>query len=325
MRLPRGKTHYDALRLNQTATARDIKKSFFALSKEFHPDRTISQSHDERVAARRKFELISAAYAVLGNTERRREYDLSLRNVDHESMSSNNEYYRQPGERRQAYSGMNRTRRSGSHSYNSKKQPESSYPTNSHNTGLGGGYATGMNNDVPHFDYEKYVQQQRKYEMFRLQRLNSRNKFERSPSYSFSAESGSYRSSSPQQSFTNSSSTGARSSSTKFGENTKEEETSSTAKSTPPASSSNTGFRPNTARFTVESHPLYSHHHVKETRKQEAMKANNELSTGGTQRSHDSRMRNPETEIRSAVKNLVILSAFSVTVYTSMVAFGFLN
>ncbi|KAK9479006.1 hypothetical protein V1514DRAFT_267158, partial [Lipomyces japonicus] len=162
-------THYDALALPLSATAAQIKTKFYALSKKFHPDRTLLLPPQERTHARRKFEAISQAYAVLGNTESKKKYDLTLR--DNSTISEQSTYYRQPGEKRKGFSGLNRTRERMGSEYNKKTHRSgASHPINPFNVGLGGGYATGLNDDVPHFDFQKHVKQQQAYELFRNER-----------------------------------------------------------------------------------------------------------------------------------------------------------
>ncbi|KAK9463918.1 uncharacterized protein V1516DRAFT_669025 [Lipomyces oligophaga] len=175
-------THYEALDVRPSASTAEIKKQFYKLSKQFHPDRVLSGSDIERASARTRFDALTEAYSVLGDPSRRQEYDGQLHDErTAASQDSANSIYRTPGEKRQHhYSGLNRTRqRSNAHYGDSseeyftafgKKVPKGSHPVNMQNTGLGAGYATGLNNDVPHFDYDKYVKQQLTYEQFRAQR-----------------------------------------------------------------------------------------------------------------------------------------------------------
>ncbi|KAK9369266.1 hypothetical protein V1509DRAFT_577116 [Lipomyces kononenkoae] len=184
-------THYDALNLHPTATTAEIKARFYALSKKYHPDRLVSCPEGERRHARQRFQAVSEAYSILANPKRRAEYDVTIRgSMSSGASDSHNPYYRTPGENRQRYSGLNRTQMreksgdSGGHySFFGRKMPRSSYPTNPHNTGLGGGYATGMNDDVPHFDYEKHMRQQLAYELFRKERDRQKAAAKQAPVY----------------------------------------------------------------------------------------------------------------------------------------------
>jgi len=63
---------YDVMGLTQKATTEEIKSTYFKLSKVYHPDVCKDPAGVE------KFVLISKAYEVLGNEEKRREYDRGI-------------------------------------------------------------------------------------------------------------------------------------------------------------------------------------------------------------------------------------------------------
>jgi DnaJ-class molecular chaperone len=63
--------YYEALGLTETASQDDIKKAYRKLSLQYHPDR--NNNSPESTA---KFQSISAAYDVIGDEEKRRQYDL---------------------------------------------------------------------------------------------------------------------------------------------------------------------------------------------------------------------------------------------------------
>lgn len=67
--------HYTTLSVAAHASAPEIKKSFFALSKKYHPDRTRSLPSDQAEASANKFLEISEAYDVLSNQSKREKYD----------------------------------------------------------------------------------------------------------------------------------------------------------------------------------------------------------------------------------------------------------
>ncbi|MBN1458259.1 MAG: J domain-containing protein [Armatimonadetes bacterium] len=70
---PRRWTHYDVLDLDRDATEEEIKAAYRRLAREYHPD---VATEDPEVGQR--FALISQAYRVLSDAQRRRQYDRTL-------------------------------------------------------------------------------------------------------------------------------------------------------------------------------------------------------------------------------------------------------
>ena len=68
-------THYETLGVAQTATADEIKTAYRKLAMQWHPDK--NQGNAEATA---KFKDISAAYEILGDESKRREYDFQQQN-----------------------------------------------------------------------------------------------------------------------------------------------------------------------------------------------------------------------------------------------------
>ena len=75
--LPKAHTNeenfYTILDLKQTATSSEIKTAYYAQSKEFHPDRNSSE------IAKNVYRDVRAAYEVLSDKSKRRDYDYSLK------------------------------------------------------------------------------------------------------------------------------------------------------------------------------------------------------------------------------------------------------
>jgi len=61
---------YEVLGVSKSASEADIKKAFRALAKKHHPDK-----HAGDAAAQKKFQEISAAYDILGDKDKRAQYD----------------------------------------------------------------------------------------------------------------------------------------------------------------------------------------------------------------------------------------------------------
>ncbi|KAI1424137.1 hypothetical protein F5Y12DRAFT_472818 [Xylaria sp. FL1777] len=66
------RNHYETLKVTPTASASEIKKSFYTLSKTHHPD--VHEAAARRAAARR-FMRISEAYSILSSPTKRAKYD----------------------------------------------------------------------------------------------------------------------------------------------------------------------------------------------------------------------------------------------------------
>jgi CheY-like chemotaxis protein/tetratricopeptide (TPR) repeat protein len=70
----RGRDHFGVLGVEKTATDDQIRETYFALAKRTHPDRFSGASEPLRRLAEEVFSLISQAYEVLGQRDRRNEY-----------------------------------------------------------------------------------------------------------------------------------------------------------------------------------------------------------------------------------------------------------
>ena len=66
---------YNVLDISETATADEIKKAYRKLSMIYHPDKNNNSQESTE-----KFQKISEAYEVLGDTEKKKEYDMTQNN-----------------------------------------------------------------------------------------------------------------------------------------------------------------------------------------------------------------------------------------------------
>jgi molecular chaperone DnaJ len=64
------KDYYRILGVSETATAKEVKTAYRKLSRQYHPDTNSGDAHAEE-----RFKEISAAYDVIGDEARRKEYD----------------------------------------------------------------------------------------------------------------------------------------------------------------------------------------------------------------------------------------------------------
>ncbi|KAF9112221.1 hypothetical protein BGX27_003776 [Mortierella sp. AM989] len=82
--------HYEQLGLARNASKREIKTHFYKLSKLHHPDKNASEE------SRKKFLSINEAYSILGDEQKRRNYDLTLLDKSGTLYSDSNSQYSRP-------------------------------------------------------------------------------------------------------------------------------------------------------------------------------------------------------------------------------------
>ena len=84
--------YYDILGVSKNATADEIKKAYRTLAFKYHPDR-----NQGNAAAEEKFKQISAAYDVLGDEAKRRQYDMGYSTDSYSTAGSQSQqqYQRQ--------------------------------------------------------------------------------------------------------------------------------------------------------------------------------------------------------------------------------------
>ena len=69
------KNYYEELEISKTASKEVIEKVYKVLAKKYHPDTT---QETDKQAAEEKFKIISEAYEILSDDEKRKKYDLEL-------------------------------------------------------------------------------------------------------------------------------------------------------------------------------------------------------------------------------------------------------
>ncbi len=80
--------YYGLLEVSDDASASDIKKNFYLLAREFHPDRNLYLPVDMKDKLHEIFARMNDAYKVLGDPGKREEYDRSPSKVRRETTSS---------------------------------------------------------------------------------------------------------------------------------------------------------------------------------------------------------------------------------------------
>jgi DnaJ-class molecular chaperone len=77
--------HYETLGVPKTATEKEIKQAFRALSMKFHPDKVKSKSQEEQNEANHKMQEINSANEVLSDPQQRQMYDMEANGNMHEN------------------------------------------------------------------------------------------------------------------------------------------------------------------------------------------------------------------------------------------------
>ena len=80
--------YYEILGVSKNATADEIKKAYRTLAFKYHPDRNQGNAEAEE-----KFKQISAAYDVLGDEAKRRQYDMGYSTDSYNTAGSQSQQY----------------------------------------------------------------------------------------------------------------------------------------------------------------------------------------------------------------------------------------
>ena len=73
---PNKKTYYDTLGISENASQDEIKKAYRTLSLKYHPDRNPNDPTSVSM-----FQEINSAFEILGDVEKKKEYDFSRKNI----------------------------------------------------------------------------------------------------------------------------------------------------------------------------------------------------------------------------------------------------
>lgn len=179
-------SYYETLGIDPSASAGDIKKQFYSLSKTHHPDHNPNDPQ-----ASERFVKISEAYAVLGSPQKRERYDQDIQGLQRASRSNaprgSHSSSSTPFGSRPA-SGLSRRRtqfrgpppsfyRSGGWGAQGSKRQAQAEASGSAGTGesRGGGFGPGQGqagfNNVPHFDQEGHNRTQEQQDRRRRRRM----------------------------------------------------------------------------------------------------------------------------------------------------------
>lgn len=180
LRSARAPSHYDTLQLGPTASAAEIKRQFYTLSKKHHPDRN---QNDPDASTR--FVAISEAYHVLSVPEKRAQYDATLAPASQDRAWGRRSAYPEGSHSSASFgarpaSGLNKKRstfrgpppsfyKAGGYGEHGAKRAEYAY-SDAHegqareqagpeSYGEHGGYGPGQQkhgNGVPHFDDKRH-------------------------------------------------------------------------------------------------------------------------------------------------------------------------
>lgn len=83
-----GRNWYQVMGLDDHAPAAEVRSAYLRLARSLHPDRHAESPAAERSIAERRMREVNAAWAVLGNEESRRVYDIGLRSARKYSTST---------------------------------------------------------------------------------------------------------------------------------------------------------------------------------------------------------------------------------------------
>ncbi|ODV93080.1 hypothetical protein PACTADRAFT_52156 [Pachysolen tannophilus NRRL Y-2460] len=150
--------HYNVLGVNQRASQKEIKSRYRALSKKYHPDLNSSLSEQDKTDHNEKFIKINHSYEILGDVEKRKNYDAKLASsgndfqyashVANKRKEFHKKYYGSSDSNKYKPSGLNSTRNRVH--FDGRQYAD-------YRSIFNGEHRDHSVNDVPHFDYAKHL------------------------------------------------------------------------------------------------------------------------------------------------------------------------
>lgn len=145
------KNYYDILEVNKNASPEIIEKAYKTLVKKYHPDLQTSNLKNEY---EEKIKEINEAYEVLSNPEKRKTYDIELKNNEISQEDYNNLYY----ENTELRNEINYLKNNNYQIQNNIQQPQSYQTTNNKNNINQKEINQRINNAVNKAYYDAYIQ-----------------------------------------------------------------------------------------------------------------------------------------------------------------------
>lgn len=145
------KNYYDILEVNKNASPEIIEKAYKTLVKKYHPDLQTSNLKNEY---EEKIKEINEAYEVLSNPEKRKTYDIELKNNEISQEDYNNLYY----ENTELRNEINYLKNNNYQTQNNIQQPQSYQTTNNKNNINQEEINQRINNAVNKAYYDAYIQ-----------------------------------------------------------------------------------------------------------------------------------------------------------------------
>lgn len=145
------KNYYDILEVNKNSSPEIIEKAYKTLVKKYHPDLQTSNLKNEY---EEKIKEINEAYEVLSNPEKRKTYDIELKNNEISQEDYNNLYY----ENTELRNEINYLKNNNYQTQNKFQQPQSYQTTNNKNNINQEEINQRINNAVNKAYYDAYIQ-----------------------------------------------------------------------------------------------------------------------------------------------------------------------